>query len=176
MSEINTNTAIFANGCFWCTEAIFQMVKGVTKVESGYIGGETQNPSYKDVCSGNTGHAEALKITYDPAIVSYEELLKVFWETHDPTTLNRQGADAGTQYRSAIFYQSEEEKNVAKNYMQQLTDSKAFSNPIVTKLEPVTEWYPAEAYHQNYYNENGGQSYCQFVIRPKVEKFKKSLV
>ena len=174
MSDKNMKTAIFANGCFWCTEAVFQLVKGVEKVESGYIGGEVDNPSYKDVCTGTTGHAEGIKITYDADQVSFEDLLKVFWETHDPTTLNRQGADVGTQYRSAIFFQNEEEKAIAEKYMAQLDASGKFQGPIVTTLEPATTWYPAETYHQNYYNDNKAASYCQFVIRPKVEKFKNS--
>ncbi len=168
------DTAIFGNGCFWCTEAIFQNVDGVKQVESGYIGGSVANPTYEQVCTGTTGHAEAIKITYDKNEVSFEDLLKVFWETHDPTTLNRQGADAGTQYRSAIFYRNEEEKTAASAYMTQLTEAKTFADPIVTTLEAATEWYPAENYHQNYFNDNKMAGYCQFVIRPKLEKFLKS--
>ncbi len=170
MSE-NLRTAIFANGCFWCTEAIFQQVPGVITVESGYIGGDPEKATYRAVCNGDTGHAEALKISYDPKIVSYPYLLKIFWETHDPTTLNRQGADVGTQYRSAIFYKNAEEKQIAEKYMQELDASGKFASKIVTTLEEATTWYPAESYHQNYYNLNKGASYCQFVIRPKLEKF-----
>ena len=165
--------AIFANGCFWCTEAVFQLVDGVAKVESGYIGGTIENPTYNQVCSGTSGHAEGIKIVYDDSKLSYGELLEIFWNTHDPTTLNRQGNDVGTQYRSAIFYANEEEKNIAKSYMQALEKKNVFDNPIVTTLEPQTTWYPAEQYHQNYYNDNKAASYCQFVVRPKVEKFKK---
>ncbi len=164
--------AIFANGCFWCTEAVFQLVEGITMVESGYIGGAVDNPTYNQVCSGTTGHAEGIKITYDESKISYGELLEIFWNTHDPTTLNRQGNDIGTQYRSAIFYANEEEKKIAEDYMQALTDKNTFGKPIVTTLEPQTTWYPAEQYHQNYYNDNKAASYCQFVVRPKVEKFK----
>lgn len=171
--EQNIENVILANGCFWCTEAIFQQVNGVQEVESGYIGGQVENPTYEQVCTGTTGHAEALKITYDSNVLSFEDLLKVFWETHDPTTLNRQGADAGTQYRSAIFYKNEEEKAKATAYIQQLENSKVFKDPIVTTLEPASTWYPAEAYHQNYYNQNKMAGYCQFVIRPKLEKFLK---
>ena len=168
-----TAFAIFGNGCFWCTEAIFQQLKGVIKVTSGYSGGHVANPSYKEVCTGTTGAAECLYIEYDPSKISFEELLEVFWQTHDPTTLNRQGADSGTQYRSVIFYRNDEQRSIAENYMAQLDKSGSFSDPIVTTLEPFTIFYPAENYHQNYYNDNGGQGYCQFVIRPKVEKFKK---
>ncbi|MFT3981278.1 MAG: peptide-methionine (S)-S-oxide reductase MsrA [Ferruginibacter sp.] len=170
---IKTDTVTFGNGCFWCTEAIFQQVDGVISVESGYSGGETENPTYKEVCTGTTGHAECLNIVYDPSKVSYDELLEIFWQTHDPTTLNRQGADVGTQYRSVIFYHNDEQKQVAEEYIKKLDKSGAFNGPIVTTLEPFTRFYKAENYHQNYYNENGSQPYCQIVIRPKVEKFKK---
>lgn len=163
--------ATFGNGCFWCTEAIFQRLKGVEKVVSGYSGGKVKNPTYKEVCSGLTGHAEVIQITYDPAVLSFEELLEVFWKTHDPTTLNRQGADVGTQYRSAIFYHTEEQKNLATEYRKKLDASGAFDNPIVTEITAFTEFYPAEDYHQNYYNLNGTAPYCSFVIQPKVEKF-----
>lgn len=161
----------FGNGCFWCTEAIFQRLKGVEKVVSGYSGGKVKNPTYKEVCSGLTGHAEVIQITYDPATLSFEELLEVFWKTHDPTTLNRQGADVGTQYRSAIFYHTEEQKNTATEYRKKLDASGAFDNPIVTEVTAFTEFYPAEDYHQNYYNLNGTAPYCSFVIQPKLEKF-----
>jgi peptide-methionine (S)-S-oxide reductase len=171
----NNNTAIatLGNGCFWCTEAIFQNLEGVIKVVSGYSGGQVENPTYKQVCTGTTGHAECLEITYDKSKISFEELLEVFWKTHDPTTLNRQGNDIGTQYRSVIFYQNPEQKEIAQKYIDQLTKNKTFSSPIVTTLERFVKFYPAEDYHQNYFNENGEQSYCHYVVRPKVEKFEK---
>lgn len=166
--------ATFGTGCFWCTEAIFQQLNGVVKVTSGYSGGKGENPTYKEVCGGNTGHAECLDIAYNPAIISFDELLEVFWQTHDPTTLNRQGADVGTQYRSVIFYHDDTQKKVAENYKAELDKSGAFNNPIVTTLEPFTKFYPAEAYHQNYYNDNKDSNpYCAVVIRPKLEKFEK---
>lgn len=166
-------TATFGNGCFWCTEAIFQRLNGVEKVVSGYSGGRVKNPTYKEVCSGLTGHAEVIQITYDPAKISYDELLEVFWKTHDPTTLNRQGADVGTQYRSAVFYHNDEQKRLAEEYLKKLDASGAFDNPIVTEVTAFTEFYPAEDYHQNYFNLNGTQPYCSYVIQPKVEKFEK---
>lgn len=172
-SNVKTDTVTFGNGCFWCTEAIFQQVNGVLKVESGYSGGHVENPSYKEVTTGTTGHAECLNIIYDPAKVSYDELLEIFWQTHDPTTVDRQGNDVGPQYRSVIFYHNEEQKKVAEEYMAKLDKSGAFDAPIVTTFEPFTRFYKAENYHQNYYNENGSQPYCQFVVRPKVEKFRK---
>lgn len=165
--------ATFGSGCFWCTEAIFQNVEGVTKVESGYTGGKVKNPTYKEVCSGLTGHAEVIQLTYDPTKVSFDELLEIFWKTHDPTTLNRQGADVGTQYRSAIFYHNDEQKRLAEHYKKKLDEEKAFDSPIVTEIAPFTVFYKAEDYHQNYYNLNGDAPYCSFVIAPKVEKFKK---
>jgi len=165
--------ATFGNGCFWCTEAIFQQLKGVSKVVSGYAGGKVKNPSYKEVCSGLTGHAEVIQITYDPTVISYPELLEVFWQTHDPTTLNRQGADVGTQYRSVVFYHTDEQKQLAESYKKKLDESGAFDNPIVTEVTPLSEYYPAEDYHQNYYNLNGSAPYCSYVIQPKLEKFKK---
>jgi peptide-methionine (S)-S-oxide reductase len=154
-------------------EAVFQNVKGVESVVSGYTGGQIVNPSYKDVCEGTTGHAEACRITYDPKKVSYAELLEIFWKTHDPTTLNRQGNDAGTQYRSAIFYHDDEQKKQAEHYKKELDKSGAFDAPIVTEIVPAATFYKAESYHQNYYNDNSLQPYCMFVIRPKVEKLKK---
>ena len=174
-STENTELALatFGNGCFWCTEAIFQRLKGVTKVVSGYSGGKVKNPTYKEVCTGLTGHAEAIQITYDPKVISYTELLEVFWQTHDPTTLNRQGADVGTQYRSVIFYHNDEQKKLAETYKKRLTESGAFDDPIVTEISPYTEYYPAEDYHQNYYNLNGSAPYCSYVIQPKIDKFKK---
>ncbi len=165
--------ATFGGGCFWCTEAFFLDLKGVTKVESGYSGGKVKNPGYKEVCSGLTGHAEVIQVTYDPTIISYEDLLEVFWNTHDPTTLNRQGADEGTQYRSVVFYDDEAQRKVAEGYKKQLEDSKAFKNPIVTEITPLINFFSAEAYHQNYFSLNQNQGYCQYVIRPKVEKFRK---
>ncbi|MES2431289.1 MAG: peptide-methionine (S)-S-oxide reductase MsrA [Bacteroidota bacterium] len=169
----NLAVATLGNGCFWCTEAVFQQLNGVIKVTSGYSGGNIENPTYKQVCAGTTGHAECLQIEYDPSIISFEELLEVFWKTHDPTTLNRQGNDVGTQYRSVVFYHDEEQKQKTEQYVAQLTANHTFSNPIVTTLEKFTIFYPAEDYHQNYFNQNGDNTYCQFVVRPKVEKFEK---
>lgn len=169
-----TAVATFGAGCFWCVEAIFQDLNGVYSVESGYMGGEKKDPTYKEVCTGTTGHAEVCRIVYDPRLLTFKDLLEVFWQTHDPTTLNRQGNDVGTQYRSAIFYYSEEQKKEAEFYKSELDNSGAFSDPIVTTLEPVDTFYPAEDYHQNYFNQNGDQPYCSFVIKPKVEKFKKA--
>lgn len=168
-------TATLGNGCFWCTEAIFQDVEGVVSVTSGYSGGETENPDYKSVCSGSTGHAECLQIVYDPKKTSFEELLEIFWETHDPTTLNRQGNDIGTQYRSVIFYHNESQRSIAEKYKEQLNKSGIYSKPIVTTLEPMIKFYPAEDYHQQYYNLNQSAPYCRYVIAPKVEKFKKKV-
>jgi peptide-methionine (S)-S-oxide reductase len=165
--------ATFAGGCFWCTEAVFLEIKGVEKVVSGYIGGKTKNPTYKDICTGETGHAEAIQITYNPKEVAYEDLLEVFFGTHDPTTLNRQGADVGTQYRSEIFYHSEAQKTKAENYIQLLEKEKLYDKKIVTKVSSATEFYLAEEYHQNYYNQNSSQGYCQMVIAPKLEKLRK---
>jgi peptide-methionine (S)-S-oxide reductase len=170
---IKTDTATFGTGCFWCTEAVFQELKGVLKVTSGYSGGTVRNPSYEEVCSGTTGHAECLQIIYDPKLISFDELLEVFWEAHDPTTLNRQGNDAGTQYRSVIFYHDEEQKNKAEEYKIKLDKSGAYNNPIVTEIAPFSHFYAAEDYHQDYFRLHGNQPYCSFVIRPKVEKFEK---
>ncbi|RUT73000.1 peptide-methionine (S)-S-oxide reductase MsrA [Ancylomarina longa] len=169
----NVELASFGAGCFWCVEAIFQELKGVDKVVSGYMGGETKNPSYREVCSGETGYAEICQITFDPKIISYDELLEVFWSVHNPTTLNRQGADVGTQYRSVIFYNSEKQKELAEAYKKKLNDSGAFENPIVTEISKAPKFYPAENYHQEYFNNNGQQPYCTFVIKPKMDKFKK---
>jgi peptide-methionine (S)-S-oxide reductase len=169
----NLQTATFGSGCFWCTEAVFLDVKGVKEVASGYMGGKTKNPTYEQVCTGTTGHAEVIQIKYDEVQVSYEDLLEIFWNTHDPTTLNRQGADEGTQYRSVVFYHSEEQKKIAEQYKKQLADSKIFKNSIVTEITAASEFYKAENYHQNYYALNSNQSYCQYVIRPKVDKFRK---
>jgi peptide-methionine (S)-S-oxide reductase len=165
--------ATFGNGCFWCTEAVFQRLKGVNKVFSGFSGGSVKNPTYRQVCTGTTGHAEALQITYDPKEISYEDLLAVFWHTHDPTTKDRQGNDVGTQYRSVIFYHSDEQKQLAEKNKKKLDESGLFPAPIVTEIVPATEFYPAEDYHQNYYNQNSGQPYCRAIIGPKVEKLKK---
>jgi len=168
-----TDTATLGTGCFWCTEAIFQELKGVLKVTSGYSGGKQVNPSYEQVCSGSTGHAECLQVVYDPAVISYDELLEAFWQSHDPTSLNRQGNDFGTQYRSVIFYHSEEQRQKAEKYKQELDKSGAYSEPIVTEIVSFTHFYPAEDYHQHYYDQHGSQPYCYFVIRPKLEKFEK---
>ncbi len=169
----NLQTATFAGGCFWCTEAVFQELKGVYKVTSGYIGGSVKNPTYEQVCSGETGHAEATQILYNPDEVSFEELLEVHFKTHDPTTLNRQGNDVGTQYRSGIFYHTPEQKAAAEAIIAALTKEEVYSRPIVTEVTAASEWYPAEDYHQNYYSQNPNQGYCAMVITPKVEKFRK---
>lgn len=167
------DTATFGAGCFWCTEAQFQQLQGVEKVESGYEGGSVKNPTYKEVCSGTTGHAEVCNIYYDPSKISYDELLAAFWTTHDPTQLNRQGNDVGTQYRSAIFFHNDEQRQKAEEYKQKLNTEKAWDKPVVTEIVPASTFYKAEDYHQNYYNENGQAPYCTFVVGPKVEKFKK---
>lgn len=172
-TEHQLDTATFGAGCFWCTEAQFQMLKGVQKVESGYSGGHVKNPTYKEVCTGTTGHAEVCNIYYDPAAISFDELLAAFWTAHDPTQLNRQGNDVGTQYRSAIFYHNEEQRQKAEAYKKKLNEEKAWDKPVVTEIAPASAFYKAEDYHQNYYNENGSQPYCTFVVQPKVEKFKK---
>jgi peptide-methionine (S)-S-oxide reductase len=165
--------ATFGSGCFWCSEAVFQQIKGVHSVVSGYSGGLTQNPTYQEVCTGQTGHAEVIQITYDPNEVSYPELLEVFWQTHDPTTLNQQGADVGTQYRSVIFYHNQGQKEQAEHYKTELDKEHAFPKPIVTEIAHYDNFYPAEDYHQNYYNLHKSQGYCAAVIRPKVSKVKK---
>jgi len=162
-----------AGGCFWCTEAVFLDVKGVQRVESGYIGGQVPDPTYKQVCGGATGHAEAIRVTYDPAVLSYRDLLGIFFATHDPTQLNRQGYDTGTQYRSAVFYATPEEKAEAQAVMDDITRQGVFDAPVVTTLEPATTFYVAEDYHQNYYAQNKLQPYCMAVITPKVSKFRK---
>jgi len=169
----SSKTAVFAGGCFWCTEAIFSQLKGVTKVVSGYSGGKVANPTYKEVCTGLTGHAECTQITYNPDQITFAKLLEVFWTTHDPTTLNRQGADSGTQYRSAIFYTDEDQKSEAIVYKAELEKEKIWNNPIVTEITKFEKFYPAEDYHQEYYQNNPNQGYCRIVITPKVEKFKK---
>jgi len=165
--------ATFGSGCFWCTEAIFESLKGVKSVISGYSGGNVPNPSYDAVCSGKTNHAEVCQITYDPQIITYDELLEVFWKTHNPTTLNQQGNDVGTQYRSVIFYHNEEQKIKAEHYKDELNKSGAWDNPIVTEITSFSKFYKAEVYHQHYFDRNPYQGYCSFVIAPKVEKFRK---
>lgn len=172
-STENLDTATFAGGCFWCIEAIFQQVEGVAQVKSGYTGGGVVNPTYNDVCSGSTGHAEAIQVVYDPRSVSFAKLLEVFFTVHDPTTLNRQGADVGSQYRSAIFYQSNDQKKLAEEVISRLNSSGTWPNPIVTEVKPLKTFYVAENYHQNYFNDNKQQPYCQIVIKPKMEKFNK---
>jgi peptide-methionine (S)-S-oxide reductase len=170
----NIDTATFGTGCFWCTEALFEQLNGVLKVISGYSGGQVKNPTYKQVCTGETGHAECVQIQYEPDKISYDELLEVFWQVHDPTTLNRQGADEGTQYRSAIFYHTEAQKQKAEHYKEELNKSGAFTKPIVTEITPASVFYTAEDYHQEYYQNNkNANPYCAIVIRPKLEKFQK---
>lgn len=166
-------TATFANGCFWCTEAVFQQLKGVEKVTPGYSGGHVENPTYEQVCNKQTGHAECLQIEFDPQQISFDELLEVFWKTHDPTTLNRQGNDVGPQYRSVIFYHNNEQKEKAEKYKALLNESGVFNAPIVTTIEPFKVFYPAEDYHRDYYLNHTSQPYCYYVIKPKMEKLKK---
>ena len=173
-SSMETETITFGSGCFWCTEAIFQQVKGVEKVVSGYSGGHVVNPTYEQVCEKNTGHAEVCQVTFDPSQVSVDELLEIFWQTHDPTTLNQQGNDVGPQYRSVVFYHNEMQKQRAEFFLNELSKSGAYEKPIVTTIEPYKNFYKAENYHQDYYKQNGSQPYCYFVIRPKVEKFEKA--
>ena len=165
--------ATFANGCFWCTEAIFARVNGVKSIIPGYSGGVIENPSYEQVCTGTTGHAEAAQIEFDSDVISFEKLLDIFWHTHDPTTLNRQGNDIGTQYRSAIFYHNEEQKQIAEKSKKELEESHVFSDPIVTEIVPLTKYYPAENYHAKYYDQNQSAPYCKFVIEPKIGKMLK---
>ncbi len=167
------DTITFGAGCFWCVEAIFSDLNGVEKVVSGYAGGAVKNPSYKEVCTGSTGHAEVCQVIYNPEIISYQELLEVFWQVHDPTTLNRQGGDIGTQYRSAIFYHNEDQKKIAEQFKQTLNNEKVYPDPIVTEITAFTNFYPAEDYHQDYFELNGENPYCKAVVRPKVEKFRK---
>ncbi len=172
-SKAKLAVATFGGGCFWCTEAVFENMKGVTDVVSGYAGGKIPEPTYEQVCTGRTGHAEVCQIHYNPAEVTFEELLEVFWKTHDPTTLNQQGADKGTQYRSVVFYHDDQQKKLAELYKAKLDESGAFPATIVTEISPLPTFYVAEAYHQDYYRNNPGQGYCMAVVRPKVEKFKK---
>ncbi|HSD63267.1 MAG TPA: peptide-methionine (S)-S-oxide reductase MsrA [Ignavibacteriaceae bacterium] len=168
-----SDTATFGQGCFWCAEAIFERVEGVISVTSGYAGGNVSNPTYEQVCTGKTGHAEVVQIVYNPDVISYDDLLKIFWQTHDPTTLNKQGADVGEQYRSIILYDNEKQKEKAEYYKNELQKSGAWDKPIVTQIVPLTKFYKAEEYHQHYYEKNPYQGYCSFVIAPKVEKFEK---
>ncbi|MBI1315121.1 peptide-methionine (S)-S-oxide reductase MsrA [bacterium] len=170
---MTTELATFASGCFWCTEAVFQQLRGVLSVMPGYISGSLENPDYRTVCTGSTGHAECVQIEFDPDVVSYHDLLDVFFKTHDPTTLNRQGADVGTQYRSGIFFHSEQQRELAEQYIRELDASGAFASSVVTEVTPASTFYPAEEYHRDYFNQNPGQGYCAAVIAPKVAKFQK---
>jgi peptide-methionine (S)-S-oxide reductase len=171
MAQLETIT--LGGGCFWCVEAVFREAVGISSVASGYIGGKSPNPSYRDVCSGTTGHVEVVKIAYDPSLINLRDILEIFFATHDPTTLNRQGNDSGTQYRSVIFYYSPEQKTIAEEVIRDLTAQRVFSDPIVTAVEPATQFYPAEDYHQQYFENNPNQPYCAFVVAPKVQKFRK---
>ncbi|TAD87108.1 MAG: peptide-methionine (S)-S-oxide reductase [Bacteroidetes bacterium] len=169
----NLDTATFGTGCFWCTEAVFQELKGVHKVTSGYSGGHVKNPTYEQVCAKTTGHAEVIQMVYDPAVISFDELLEVFWKVHDPTTPNQQGADIGPQYRSAIFYHNDAQKTLAEKYKKELDASGAFAKKIVTEISPLKNFYAAEDYHQKFYNNNPSNGYCSYVIKPKLDKFTK---
>jgi peptide-methionine (S)-S-oxide reductase len=171
--SVNTEVATLGGGCFWCTEAVYQELDGVLRVESGYSGGTVENPTYQQICTGNTGHAEVIQITYDPGKVSYQEILDVFWRTHNPTTLNRQGADVGTQYRSVIYYHNDEQRAIAEQSKAETDQSGLWADPIVTEISPVGKFYKAETYHQNYYRDNPAQPYCMVVIAPKMQKFRK---
>lgn len=170
MSNVAFETATLGGGCFWCVEAVYQELRGVQKVESGYTGGRHDNPSYREVCSGLSGHAEVVQLTFDPAVVSYQEILQIFFTIHDPTTLNRQGNDSGTQYRSVIYYHSEEQKSIAESVAKAAQE--IWDNPIVTEISPMGKFFKAEAYHQNYFRDNPNQGYCSFIIAPKVQKFR----
>jgi peptide-methionine (S)-S-oxide reductase len=172
MANKNIQIATFGGGCFWCVEAVFTELRGVEKVTSGYAGGSINNPSYLEVCDGETGHAEVIQIEFDPSVISYETLVEVFFVTHDPTTLNRQGHDVGTQYRSVIFYHSEEQKKIVQTVKSRIDQERLYANPIVTEVAPFSKFYPAEAYHQSYFEQNPSQPYCQAVIDPKVKKFR----
>jgi len=173
-TNVKYDTATFGGGCFWCIEAIFEQIKGVKEAVSGYAGGSAKDPTYEQVCGGNTGHAEVVRVVYDPEIISYKELLLIFFSSHDPTTLNRQGADAGTQYRSVIFYHNLQQKSTAETIIKILTEQKVYENSIVTQLLPDTDFYPAEKYHQQYYDNNAAQPYCRVVINPKLDKLRKN--
>lgn len=172
MAQLMREMATLAGGCFWCLEALYDQVKGVQSVESGYIGGQTAAPTYEQVCGGRTGHAEAVRITFDPQVVSYRDLLNIFFATHDPTTLNRQGNDSGTQYRSAIFYHSPEQKHIAQEVIAAVTQERLYPHPIVTEVVPASQWFEAESYHQEYFARNPSQGYCTYVVGPKVAKFR----
>lgn len=174
MKEMKYETITLGAGCFWCVEAIFTELDGVVSVSSGYTGGHVKDPTYKEVCTGKTGHAEVAQIKYDPDVISFKEILEVFWKTHDPTTLNRQGNDIGTQYRSAIFCHTTEQIEIAEHYKNELNKSGAWANPVVTEISEMETFYPAEDYHNNYFAEHGDEMYCKFVIQPKVDKFKKA--
>ena len=173
MSDTRTEIATLAGGCFWCLEAVYRDLRGVEKVVSGYAGGSVAHPTYEQVCSGGTGHAEVVQITFDPSVVTYRELLEVFFTIHDPTTLNRQGNDVGTQYRSAIFYHTPDQRSTAEEVIAELTERKVWDDPIVTEITPIEEYYPAEDYHQQYFQRNPSQPYCAVVIAPKVAKFRR---
>lgn len=173
LMKTNSMLALFGSGCFWCSEAVFQRIPGVLSVRSGYAGGDTPDPTYQDVCSGNTGHAEVIQVSFDPEKVSYRKLLETFWLSHDPTTLNRQGADVGTQYRSVIFYYDDAQKQAAERSRDTLDKSGTYKNPVVTQIVPAPQFYPAEDYHADYYNRNKSAPYCRFVIAPKLEKLGK---
>ncbi|HEY9283675.1 MAG TPA: peptide-methionine (S)-S-oxide reductase MsrA [Pyrinomonadaceae bacterium] len=175
-NEQGRGRAVLAGGCFWCVEAVFDELRGVERVESGYAGGAVANPSYEQVCTGATGHAEVVRVTYDPGVVSYRDLLGVFFSTHDPTQLNRQGADVGTQYRSAVFYETPEQREAAEQMIAELEAERVWDGRVVTTLEPLTEFYPAEEYHRDYYRRNPNQGYCRAVIAPKVAKFRKQFL
>jgi len=174
MDESKNETVVFGGGCFWCTEAVFKALKGVISVTPGYAGGDVENPTYEQVCSGKTGHAEVIRIEFDPAIISYVDLLKVFFGTHDPTTMNKQGHDVGTEYRSVIFRSSHIQANTAQQVIEELNNSGTFDNPIVTKVEPLNNFYEAEDYHKDYYDKNPAAGYCQMIISPKMAKFRTS--
>ncbi len=167
------DTVVLGGGCFWCTEAQLKLLKGVLQVIPGYAGGKSSHPGYKEVCTGTTGHAEVIEVVFDPSVISYDEVLAAFWQAHDPTQLNRQGNDVGTQYRSVILYRNQEQKEKAEAYKKQLNDEKAYDHPVVTEIAPLTAFYAAENYHLDYYNRNKEQGYCQYVIQPKIDKFKK---
>ena len=171
--EVPTEIATLAGGCFWCIEAIFREVEGIKQAVSGYTGGITANPTYDDVCSGRSGHAEALQVTFDPTVITYREILEIFFSVHDPTTLNRQGADVGTQYRSAIFYHDEEQKTIADSLKKEMEESRVWAEPIVTEVAPLNMFYPAEDYHREYFSQHPEQAYCQMVVSPKLNEFRK---
>lgn len=173
-TNVKYDTATFGGGCFWCVEAIFEQVKGVKEAVSGYAGGTTKDPTYEEVSSGSTGHAEAVRVVYDPEIISYKELLLIYFSSHDPTTLNKQGADVGTQYRSVIFYHNQQQKTTAEQVIKILTEQKVYENPITTQLVPFKDFYLAEKYHQEYYKNNATQPYCRVVINPKLDKLRKN--